>query len=220
MFPEKNDKDKKKFRDEKIRAKAYQIWEKNKEQSEEENWNSAIKELERERKFRVLIGIWRWTGLGEKKGWDIATGLSIPLIVFGGGVLFNYLNGKQQQEVAEQKQKDELLKTYINDMKGFLLDKYHPLKDLNKNGESKGIARTITLTTLAQLHSKQNEKNSEKQEYNQRKGFIMQFLFESGLIKADLKIPPIIPLNTADFTWVRPLVDERRCDQGYTGNPY
>ncbi|UXE63771.1 MAG: DUF2934 domain-containing protein [Woronichinia naegeliana WA131] len=36
------------FDDEQIRDKAYQIWEKNKEQSEEENWNAAIKELKKQ----------------------------------------------------------------------------------------------------------------------------------------------------------------------------
>jgi hypothetical protein len=38
------------FDDEQIRDKAYQIWEKNKEKSEEENWNAAIKELKKQEK--------------------------------------------------------------------------------------------------------------------------------------------------------------------------
>jgi uncharacterized protein YjbI with pentapeptide repeats len=202
MFPKKSAKPTKKaFTNEQIRARAYQIWEKNKEQSEEDNWNAAIKALERERRFRVLIGIWRWTGLGEKKGWDIVTGLSIPLVVFVGGIWFNSWNSQQQQEVAEQKQKDELLKTYLNDMKGFLLDEKHPLKDSSKNGESKSIARAITLTTLAQLNGEKDVQRKEKGLYNQRKGLIMQFLFESGLIKFNSKVAPIISLNTADFTF-------------------
>ena len=68
MFPKKSAKPTKKaFTNEQIRARAYRIWEKNKDRSEEENWNAAIKALERERRFRFLIGIWRWTGLGEKK---------------------------------------------------------------------------------------------------------------------------------------------------------
>ena len=156
------------FTDEQIRVKAYQLWEKNKEQSPEENWNAAVKALERERFWRPLISVWRWTGIGEKKGWDIFTGLSLPLIVFGGGILFNYLNGQQQQKIAEEKQKDELLKTYINDMKASLLDKDHPLKDSKKNSESRSIARTITLTTLAQLNSEQDQQNAKEWKYNQR----------------------------------------------------
>jgi hypothetical protein len=131
---------KKNFTNEQIRAKAYQIWEKNKEQSKEDNWNAAVKGLERERRFRVLIGIWRWTGLGEKKGWDIFIQLlstvSIPLLLFFGTQYFTNQNNERQQKIAEQnkieqeiiaeqKQKDDLLKTYINDMKGFLLDEKH-----------------------------------------------------------------------------------------------
>ena len=194
MFPKKSAKPTKKaFTNEQIRAKAYQIWEKNKEQSEEDNWNAAIKALGREKRFRVLISIWRWTGLGKKTGWDIFTGLSLPLIVFGGGILFNYLNGKQQQEVAEQKQKDELLKTYVNDMKGFLLDEKHSLN----NNKSRSIAGTITLTTLAQLNSNQDEQRRKEGKYNQRKGLIMQFLFQSNLIKAN----PQLPLIAADFSF-------------------
>jgi uncharacterized protein YjbI with pentapeptide repeats len=189
------------FTDEQIRVKAYQLWEKNKEQSPEENWNAAVKALERERFWRPFISVWRWTGIGEKKGWDIVTGLSLPLIVFGGGILFNYLNGQQQQKIAEEKQKDELLKTYINDMKASLLDKDHPLRKSKKNDESRSIARTITLTTLTQLNSEQDQQKAKEGKYNQRKGLIMQFLYESGLSKSDTKVTPIVLLNKADFTF-------------------
>ena len=202
MLPEKPVKPaKSSFTDEQIRVKAYQRWEKNKEQSPEENWNAAVKVLERERFWRPLMSVWRWTGIGEKKGWDIFTGLSLPLIVFGGGILFNYLNGQQQQKIAEEKQKDELLKAYINDMKASLLDKDHPLKDSKKNSESRSIARTITLTTLTQLNSEQDQQKAKEGKYNQRKGLIMQFLYESGLIKLDPKVDSIISLNTADLTF-------------------
>ena len=217
MRPEKPEKPaKSSFTDEQIRVKAYQLWEKNKEQSPEESWYAAVKALEREKFWRPLMSVWRWTGIGEKKGWDIVTGLSLPLIVFGGGILFNYLNGQQQQKIAEEKQKDELLKTYINDMKASLLDKDYPLKDSNKNSESRSIARTITLTTLTQVNSEEDQQKAKEGKYNQRKGLIMQFLFESGLIKGSrlIKIDPsdpidainpnvasIISLNTADLTF-------------------
>ena len=202
MLPEKPVKPaKSSFTDEQIRVKAYQLWEKNKEQSPEENWNAAVKALEKEKFWRPLISVWRWTGIGEKKGWDIFTGLSLPLIVFGGGILFNYLNGQQQQKIAEEKQKDELLKTYINDMKASLLDKDYPLKDSKKNSESRSIARTITLTTLTQLNSEQDQQKAKERKYNQRKGLIMQFLYESGLSKSDANVTQIILLNKADFTF-------------------
>ena len=190
MFPKKSAKPPKKaFTNEQIRARAYQIWEKSKEQSEEENWNAAIKTLERERRFRVLIGIWRWTGLGEKKGWDVfiqlLSSVSIPVFLWYGTQYFTNQNNEQQQKIAEQnkikqeiiaeeKQKDELLKTYLNDMKGFLLDKDYPLKKSKKDDEIRSISRTITLTTLAQLNSSQDKQRSKEGKYNQRKGLIMQ----------------------------------------------
>jgi hypothetical protein len=111
------------------------------------------------------------------------------------------LNGQQQQKIAEEKQKDELLKTYINDMKASLLDKDYPLKDSKKNSESRSIARTITLTTLTQLNSEQDQQKAKERKYNQRKGLIIQFLYESGLIKIDPKVASIISLNTADLTF-------------------
>ncbi len=182
------------FTDEKIRVKAYQIWEKNRENSPEENWSLAIKSLERENKFRFLIIFWKWTGLGEKKGWDIVTSLSIPLIIFTGGILFNYFNNQQEQEAVRQKLKDDNLKTYFNDMKGFLLDKEHPLKKSKINDESRTISRAITLTTLTQLNS-DKDKNIKGGKFNERKKLILQFLYESSLITAD----PIISLTTANF---------------------
>ena len=201
MHPEKPVKSaKSSFTDEQIRVKAYQLWEKNKEQSPEENWNAAVKALEREKFWRPLISVWRWTGIGEKKGWDIIqllSTVSIPVLLFFGTQYFLTKSNEQQQKIAEEKQKDELLKTYINDMKASLLDKDYPLKNSNKNSESRSIARTITLTTLTQLNSEQDQQKAKEGKYNQRKGLIMQFLYESGLIK----VAPIISLNTADFTF-------------------
>jgi hypothetical protein len=217
MHPEKPVKPtKSSFTDEKIRVKAHQIWENNKEQSPEENWNAAVKVLERERFWRPLISVWRWTGIGEKKGWDIIqllSTVSIPVLLFFGTQYFTDQNNERQQKIAEEKQKDELLKTYINDMKASLLDKDYPLKDSKKNSESRSIARTITLTTLTQLNSEQDQQKAKEGKYNQRKGLIMQFLFESGLINVDPEVlafgrkgfdpqtASIISLNTADFNF-------------------
>jgi len=214
MCPEKLVKPtKSSFTDEQIRVKAYQLWEKNKEQSPEENWNAAVEALERERFWRPLISVWRWTGIGEKKGWDIIqllSTVSIPVLLFFGTQYFSTKSNEQQQKIAEEKQKDELLKTYINDMKASLLDKDHPLKKSKENHESRSIARTITLTTLTQLNSEQyqyqqnieqDQQKAKEGNYNRRKGLIIQFLFESDLIKFAPKVDSIISLNTADLAF-------------------
>jgi len=51
---------------------------------------------------------------------------------------------------------------------------------------------------LTQLNSEQDKQKAKAGKYNQRKGLIMRFLYESGLINT---YTPIIPLNTADFTF-------------------
>jgi uncharacterized protein YjbI with pentapeptide repeats len=194
------------FTDEQIRDKAYQIWQQDKERSPEENWNTAIKLLKTERRFQVLkqplICVWRWTGIPEKKGWDLMTGLLIPALIFGGGISFTYLNNQQQQEIADDKQKDEVLKNYFDNMKSLLLDKDHPLRKSKVGDESRSIARTLTLTALSQLTNKQDKQKNkqDKQEgehgNDQRKGLVIHFLFESGLIQT---APPLIRLSGANL---------------------
>ncbi len=55
-------------------------------------------------------------------------------------------------------------------MKGLLLDKNYPLKQSKEGDESRTIAHTVTLTTLTQLDSNQDEQRSNNGKYNQRKG--------------------------------------------------
>ena len=127
-----------------IYAKYYELLEKNNEQLAKKICEEARAALEKERleaNPSVLRRLWRWTGIGEKKGWDIIqliSTVSIPLLLWWGTQYFTDQNNKQQQELAKQnkieereiadrKQKDELLKTYINDMKASLLDKDYPL---------------------------------------------------------------------------------------------
>jgi Pentapeptide repeats (8 copies) len=137
---------------------------------------------------------WRWTGIAEKKGWDLMTGISIPLFVFLGGGLFTYFNNQQQQNIADEKQKDEVLKNYFDNIKSLILDEKHPLQKSKKYDERRSIARTLTLTTLSQL-TKDNQEI--KHGNNQRKGFVIQFLWESGLTKGPT---PIVSLRKADLT--------------------
>jgi uncharacterized protein YjbI with pentapeptide repeats len=66
---------------------------------------------------------------------------------------------------------------------------------------------------LTQLNSEQDQQKAKEGKYNQRKGLIMQFLFESGLINVDPEVlafgrkgfdpqtASIISLNTADFNF-------------------
>ena len=148
---------------------------------------------------KSLDRIWQWTGIGEKKGWDLITSVSLPVLLFLGGQYFSNKNNDKQQQIADDKQKDEVLKNYFEDMKGLLLDKYHPLKQSKEDNESRTIARTITLTTLSQLGSEQNKESNNEEQHSRRKSLIMQFLFESGLIKNSKGSGRIISLDKADL---------------------
>ena len=213
------------FTEEGIRVRAQQVYERRQAiglvGTPEDDWEGAIRELKWERSFPGRFC--RWTGLGQKKGWDLVqllTSISIPVAIFAGGSLFTYWNNQQQQRIAderreqdlriaEDRQKDEILKTYLDAMKGYLLDEKHPLRRAKEGDERRSIARTLTLTTLSQLNREHDKQLRNKpinarggDDYNQRKAVVLQFLHESGLIESPKggKGSPIIRLEGADFT--------------------
>jgi uncharacterized protein YjbI with pentapeptide repeats len=201
MKPKQSVKPKKKtFTDEQIRDKAYQIWKKHPERSSEDNLNAAINALSTEYRLRYLSNAWRlagniwgWTGIPDKKGFDFLQFLitvSIPIAIFLGTQYYSKQNNLQQQQIAENKQKDEVLKNYFDGMKSLLLDKEHPLRKSKREDESRSIARTLTLTALNQLSNDLNIQEVEVNK-NSRKGLIVQFLQESNLIQRSKKKDPI-----------------------------
>jgi len=106
------------FNEEQLRVKAYELWQqRGAESSAEENWEYAIKSLERERSLAGAIGIgagkfWRWTGLSEKKGVELVqvlAGISIPVFLT---LIPQYYNA-QQQQLADDKAKQETWVTEI-----------------------------------------------------------------------------------------------------------
>jgi uncharacterized protein YjbI with pentapeptide repeats len=127
----------------------------------------------------------------EKRDWLQLLIVPVVLAVVGGTITYanNQVqqdiaeqNNKQQQQLALDKQKDEVLRNYIEDMKGLLLDKDHPLlKSKNNDDVSRTIARTLTITTLNQLTSEQ-ENQKDTQGRNHRKALVLRFLSESQLI--------------------------------------
>ncbi len=127
----------------------------------------------------------------EKRDWLQLLIVPVVLAVVGGTITYanNQVqqdialqNNKQQQQLAEDKQKDEVLRNYIEDMKGLLLDKDHPLlKSKNNDDVSRTIARTLTITALYQLTSEQ-ENQKDTQGRNHRKALVLRFLSESQLI--------------------------------------
>ena len=182
--------------EQRISAKAHQLWEARQLKLRESDKRTAVddwRDAESRLKESWVTQFVRWTGIREKKGWDfvqLLASISIPVVLFAGGSFFTYWNNQQQQKLAETRQQDEVLKNYFDSMKGLLLDKDHPLRQSKAGDESRSIARTLTLTALRLLDSKTGE----------RKGLLLQFLYESGLIKSDKERASVIELSGANLS--------------------
>jgi uncharacterized protein YjbI with pentapeptide repeats len=151
----------------------------------------------------VIIGgyryNWRWTGVGQystpakgkrewhhrKTLWDWMQLLIIPAVLAGAALLFNAQNARTQQALTTDNQREAALQAYINSMSEHLL--HDNLRKSPEDAEIRSVARTRTLSTLRQLDGA-------------RKGQLIQFLYESGLITSTSTRPaPIISLRDADL---------------------
>ena len=125
----------------------------------------------------VIIGYlfhWGWTGLSQKTLWDWLQLLIIPAVLAVGGFLFNFVASKNEREIASDKQHEDALQAYIDKISELLLKEH--LGELKPEYEEvRNIARVRTLTVLRGLDA-------------ERKGSVLQFLYESGLISKDKQI--------------------------------
>ncbi len=143
----------------------------------------------------VLIGgyryKWSWTGLHQKTLWDWMQLLIIPIMIAIGGFVFNQVQSENEQkrteeravvdrDIATDNQREEALQSYYDKMSDLLLT-----ENLRTSGdaEARNIARTRTLSTLRKLDG-------------ERKGQLLQFLYESQLINSP---SPIINLMGANL---------------------
>ncbi len=131
-----------------------------------------------------------WTGFGahtngetivrEKKLWDWLELLIIPAVLAGGALWLNRTEKETERKIArdrieanretvEDRRREERLQTYFDRMAELLLEK--DLRESEPEDEVRSIARTRTLTTLRTLDG-------------ERKGLLLSFLWEAGLIEA------------------------------------
>jgi len=119
------------------------------------------------------ITLWNWLEL-----------LIIPVVLAVGGFLFTRSENNATRAAADQRTQDEALEAYIDQMGQMLLDKDRPLRQRKKIDQvghiddARTLARARTLTVLARLDCN-------------RKGTVVRFLYEAGLIG-----------------WRQPIVDE------------
>ncbi len=124
---------------------------------------------------------WIWTGFSNKTFWDWMQLLIVPIALALVALLFNLATSRNEQKVTEQRyrneqeiaadrQREELLQTYLDRMSEFLLNNH--LRESGQNDGVRYIARARTLTVLSRLDAK-------------RKRSLLQFLYESRLINLD-----------------------------------
>ncbi|MCP9787202.1 pentapeptide repeat-containing protein [Cyanobium sp. N5-Cardenillas] len=101
---------------------------------------------------------------------EMSLKLSVPLTIALGGWFLGTLNSNRQNEIAQANQKDAVIREYIKEMKGMLLDTKVAKEAKRAGSELNGVARALTLTALAQL----------KGEGPERRTLVFQFLRESN----------------------------------------
>jgi hypothetical protein len=101
----------------------------------------------------------------EKKGWDLATGLSIPLVLFLGSQYFTSQNNEKQQQLADDKAKQDTLVKYLDQMADSMKDDLLTAKPGDKRFL---VAQARTALALQSLDRK-------------RQHLVIQFLSASGL---------------------------------------
>jgi hypothetical protein len=139
---------------------------------------------------------WQWTGFNAEVGpnvqqyqptktlWDwlqLLGVLAIPLVVGLGTVWFTLQQGKVSDAETTDNQHEAALQAYIDKMSELLLKEH--LRTSTEEEEVRQIARIRTLTVLRRLDA-------------ERKGSVIQFLQEAGLIK---KEKAILDLTGADL---------------------
>ena len=137
--------------------------------------------------------LWEWTGLGDKTLWDWLQLLIIPIVLAAAGFWFSdqqdarqrEIEGKRatlERELGVQSAQDAALQAYLDQMSELMLEK--DLRDSEEEGEVRTLARARTLTVLGRLDPA-------------RKASVLQFLYESSLIRTDRSI---VDLSNADLS--------------------
>jgi hypothetical protein len=121
-----------------------------------------------------------WTGYPKRKPWDwleLLSAVAIPVVIAVGGFRFARSENKATRDAAEKqnqatrdaaekRSQDEALQAYIEQMGQLLIDES---RTATVSGPARTLARARTLTVLPSLDG-------------DRKGSVMQFLYEAELI--------------------------------------
>ncbi len=116
------------FTDEQVSARAYALWQqRGPDSTPEENWRDAINALcWEQRRKRVTMPLrrlwwqtglgppiqrgWKWTGIPEKRGWDFAQLLAVPVVLaLVGWGLNEYAKERDHRQQQAEKEKEQLI---------------------------------------------------------------------------------------------------------------
>jgi hypothetical protein len=130
----------------------------------------------------------RWERLGSALGfrgktlWDLLQLLIIPIVLAGLGFWFNKNETIRQEALALDRQREDAFQSYIDRMENLLI--VEKLRTSDADSEARAVAKSRTITVLRGLDG-------------ERKGLLLVFLYESGLINVE---NPIIKLKDADLS--------------------
>src|SRR5215208_4327447 len=135
--------------------------------------------------------------------WDWIKLLVVPAAIAAAGLWFNRQQQERQRaddwrqqeralDIADQRAQDDALQAYLDQMSHMLTNRERPLRRAQPGDDLSVVARARTLTVLTKLEKK---RKIDKE----RKGSVVQFLYESGLITKDRRI---LDLSKADLFMV------------------
>jgi uncharacterized protein YjbI with pentapeptide repeats len=117
--------------------------------------------------------------------WDWLQLLIIPAVLAVGGTIFNRLLNERSRDIASSQQQETALQNYLDEMSKLLTT--NQLRKSEPGSPERDIARARTLTVLPGLDPL-------------RKGRVLRFLYETGLICKD---NTIVDLHGANFSNLR-----------------
>lgn len=115
---------------------------------------------------------WTWTGFFNKTLWDWMQLLIIPVVLAVGGLVYNRLRDQTDHQIASDNQQEAALQGYLDRISELLLKEH--LRESEPNAEVRSVARARTFNVLRGLDAV-------------RRRSILRFLYESGLIRTDIK---------------------------------
>jgi hypothetical protein len=150
---------------------------------------------------------WKWTGLVKNPNfhkrtlWDWLNLLIVPAVLALGGYLFTRSESQRSQETAEkertvdreiadERRQDDMLQAYLDGMSQLLTDKERPLHRAELGDYLSTMARARTTTVLQRLKG-------------ERKGSVVQFLYESGLITTTHTVLTLRGADLGDANLIR-----------------